>query len=131
MRQRIILINLPHLAESAPTKITVSCVFNVGLGDGIETARCVEPGSDLMGIRLVLDKTVLTCRLNSSLIQVHCVQIAPLDASDLRQYQRLAITIVLRTVLGPKLELLQFIPKDPSIFLPAAQARQPGRVPSG
>src|SRR5580692_6285283 len=85
MLQRIALINLPDLAESAPTKIAVACVFNVGLGECLETARRVKPSSDLIGNRFVLDEAVLTCRLNRFLIEVHRVKIAAFDASDLRQ----------------------------------------------
>src|SRR5580693_358533 len=106
MQRRIMLVNLPHLAEGAPAKITVACVPKVGLADCLEAAHGVKPRSHLMGDRFVLDEAVLTCRLNGLLIQVHGVEIAALEASDLGGDQCRAVSEILGAILGQYNDLL-------------------------
>src|SRR5208337_1080972 len=100
MQRRIMLVDLSHLAEGAPAKIAVTSVPNVSLADCLKAARGVEPRSHLMGNRFVLDEAVLTCRLNGLLVQVHCVEIAAFDASDLGADQCRAVSEILGAIVG-------------------------------
>src|SRR6267143_4408925 len=98
MQRRVLLVELPHLAEGSPAKIAVACAPKVSLGECLEAPRSVKPRSRLMGKRFVLDEAVLTCRSNGLLIQVHCVEIAAVDASDLGGDQRCAVPEILGTI---------------------------------
>ncbi len=59
-----------------------------------------------MGDRFVLDEAILTGRLNGLLIEVHCVEIAALDARDLCGDQFCPVSEILGAVLGQYNDLL-------------------------
>ena len=52
------MINLPHLAEGTPKKIAVAGVSQIGVGDRLESASRVEPGSNFMRDGFVVDEAV-------------------------------------------------------------------------
>jgi hypothetical protein len=68
--------------------------------------RRVEPRRRLVGRSLVLNETVFTGRLNSLLVQTHCIGVAPFEAGDLGQYQRVLVAEGRGTVFGPLAQLL-------------------------
>ena len=76
------------------------------MADHLEAARQVEPRGRLMGQALVLDEAVLTGRLSGLLVQVHRVEGAVFEASDLGGDQRRTVREILGTVLRPHFELL-------------------------
>ena len=50
--------SLLDLAERSPTKIAVTCVPEIGMSNGLEAARPVEPRSRFVSDGFVLDETV-------------------------------------------------------------------------
>src|ERR1700730_4748160 len=106
MQRRLLLVELPHLAEGSPAKIAVACAPKVSLGKCLEAARGVKSRSRLMGNRFVLDEAVLTCRSNGLLIQMHSVEIAALAATDLGDDYRRVVPEILGTIRRPGRELL-------------------------
>ena len=99
------LVELPHLALGAPAQIAVAGVPPIHAGDLLEAARRVEAGRKLMGERLVVEKTVGARRTDGLFVEAHRVDVAAVDAGDLRADKRCAVLEILRTILRPDLEL--------------------------
>ena len=102
---RVGLLELPDLAQGAPAEITVPCVPQIGLGDGLEAARRVEPRGHLMGQAFVLHEAVLASRLNGLLVQSHGIDVASFEAGDLGRHQGVLVGERRRVGFGPLAQL--------------------------
>src|SRR5260370_22260607 len=71
----------------------------------LKAARRVAAGSQFVGQRFVLNEAIRTRGANGSLVQIHCLRQAALDARNLRADQSRTILEVLRAVRGPAPEL--------------------------
>src|SRR5262245_12496199 len=109
--QRMELIQLPHLAVGAPTKIAVPSVPQIGMGNCLETAMRKESGRKFVGQSLVLHESMLPSGLYRPLVQVFGVEFTPLKASYLRRDQQRAVREIVRTLLRPCLELAVMLVK--------------------
>ena len=54
------VLQLPQLAVRAPSAIAVSGILQVNTSDLLKAARLIKPRSELVGKRLMVDKTVGT-----------------------------------------------------------------------
>src|ERR1700730_15316959 len=73
--------------------------------DLLETTCRVKARSKLVGEGLSMDKAISMCRMNGLFVKVLRLELAPLDACDLRAYQCGAIFEVLRTIFRPYFQL--------------------------
>src|SRR5262249_40850054 len=80
---RMEMIELPHLSVGAPSQIAPPRVSQVEMRNLLKAARRVKAGSQLVGKRLVVDKTVCACRRDGALVQVHSLERTPLDPGNL------------------------------------------------
>ena len=102
---RILLPELPHLAIGSPTNIGVPGVAQIEIGDLVEPSTSIEFGSPFVGDCLILDEATVTRRTDRLFIEAHRVDIAALDARNLRAHQRGAVLEMLRATLRPDLQL--------------------------
>src|SRR5215475_13123521 len=102
------LIELPHLSVGSPSKVAPPCVPQVEMRELFGASRLVKAGSQFVGERLVMDKSVCACRRDGALVEVHGLERASLDTGNLGPDQCGAILEVLRTIRrpGPKLSLV-------------------------
>ena len=91
--------------------------------DLLEATRRVKAGGQLMRERLVVDKAVCACRRDGTLVQVHGIERASLDAGNLSADQRCTILEVLRTIRRPAPKLLFVRPKRFSVLVVVVGAR--------
>src|SRR5216683_4768111 len=70
-----------------------------------ESTGRVEAGSEFIGERLIVNKAVCAGRADGLLVEVHRVNIAAVDASNLGADQRGAGFEILRAILRPYFEL--------------------------
>ena len=89
---RIHLVELPHLAVGAPTEVAVRGRRADRRGDLLEAARRVEARGKLVGERLVVDEAVRAGRADGLFVEALGVELAALDAGDLRADQRGAVS---------------------------------------
>src|SRR5215831_12638391 len=82
------LVELPHLAVGTPSQIAAASFLQIHPSNPIETARSVKPRCEFIGDTFVLNKPVLACEMDCLLVQKFRLELVPLDASDLRLYQR-------------------------------------------
>ena len=128
---RIQLVELPHLAIGAPTEIAVPGVAQVGIRDLLETACRVKPRGELVGDRLVVDKTVCVRRTDGLFVKLLGIERAAFDACDLRADQRGAVFEILRAMLRPYFELPVVICQRLEMLLSADREMQNPRMPRG
>src|SRR3954469_14556196 len=81
---RVGLIHLPHLAESAPSKVGITRLSLIDVSEGSEAARRIKARSQFERQRLLLNETVVPCRSDRLLVQVHGLGWPAFDTSDLR-----------------------------------------------
>src|ERR1700758_1331092 len=105
MQDRVLLIQLPHLAVGTPAKIAVPSTPKVCMRDLLATTCRVEAGSELVGERLIMDKAIGMGGANGLFVKTLSVELAPLDTGDLRAHQCGAGFEVLRAIFRPYLEL--------------------------
>src|SRR5438128_1506249 len=117
-QERMRLFELPHLPAGAPAQIAVPGVAEIGVSDRLEAARSVEARSELVRERLVLDETVLPRQPDGVFIQALRVQMPVLGPRELGPDEREAVSIVVGTVVGPELELLQLLREEAGKLLP-------------
>ena len=103
---RVPLVQLPYLAISAPSRVTVSGTLQIKMRDVVEAPRRVESRGQLVRQSFVLDEALLARRPNGLLIQTFGLQFPALQASHLRAYQRGSVCEILRTVLRPQRKAL-------------------------
>src|SRR6266404_1879264 len=99
------LFELPHLAIGSPTKIAVAGVLQIHTANLLEATRRIEAGGEFIGERLIVNKAVCAGRANGLLVEVHRVNIAAVDASNLGADQRGASFEIVRAILRPYFEL--------------------------
>ena len=102
---RIHLFELPHLAVGAPAQETVARLSQINVREIFETARLVEARGQFVGDRLILDEAVGARRADGLFVQTLCVDLAALEASDLRADQRRPILNILGAEGRPCLKL--------------------------
>src|SRR5262249_53412533 len=102
---RIELIELPHLAVSAPTEIAVPGIPQIGMRDLFEATCRVAARGEFYGERFVVNKAVSARRADSLVVETLGIELASFDASDLGAHQRRAIFEVVGAVLRPYFEL--------------------------
>ena len=66
---------LPHLAFSSPTQIAVAGVLQIHAANLLETARCVEAGSEFIGERLIVNKAICAGRANRLLVETLSIEL--------------------------------------------------------
>src|SRR6202034_1461908 len=119
LQVRVAFVELLHLAMGAPAVIAISRVTEIGVGDSLKAARCMEPRGQLIGESLVLDEAVLARQSNSLFVEAFCVETPIFDAGYLRRDQSIAILEILGAGLRPDFKLLvmlfQFCQKPRSI----------------
>src|SRR5215469_3042253 len=108
---RMELIELPHLSIGSPSEVTPPCVSQIEIRDLLESARRIKAGSQLVGERFVMDKTVCACRRDGAVVKVHGIERASLDTGNLSADQRSTILEVWRTIDRPGPKLLLMSPK--------------------
>src|SRR6202040_3616654 len=82
MRER--LVELTNLAIGSPAKVALTRLPQIHSRDLLEAARCVEARGQFVGERLVVDKAVGAGRTNGLFVEAHRLDIAAVDAGDLR-----------------------------------------------
>src|ERR1700677_2439498 len=85
----------------APAVIAIPRVTEIGVGDSLKAAGCMEPRGQLIGESLVLDEAVLARQSNSLFIEAFCVETPIFDAGYLRRDQSIAILEILGAGLRP------------------------------
>ena len=85
----------------APAVIAIPRVTEIGVGDSLEAARCMEPRRQLACEAFVLDEAVLARQSNSLFVEAFRVEAPIFDARYLRRDQGTAILEVLRAGLRP------------------------------
>src|ERR1700728_810512 len=119
LQVRVAFVELLHLAMGAPAVIAISRVTEIGVGDSLEAARCMEPRRQLAGESFILDEAVLARQSNSLFVEALCVETPIFDAGYLRRDQSIAILEILGAGLRPDFKLLvmlfQFCQKPRSI----------------
>ena len=60
----------------------------------------------------VLYEPVLARRLNGLVVEAHRIEVTALDAGDFGTDQRRAVTVILRAVFGPRIQLFAVYPGD-------------------
>src|SRR3984957_13076441 len=103
---RMKLFELPHLAIGSPTQIVVTGVLQIHAGNLLETAGCVKAGSELIGERLILNKTVGAGRADGLFVETLCIELLAFETSDLGGDQRRTVREIIGAVRRPHLELL-------------------------
>src|SRR5271166_2796173 len=98
-------VELPHLSVGSPILVTAPGVSQMGQGIGLKAARRVESRRNLAGERLIMDEAVRPGGATGLLVELFGVEMAPVEAGDLRADQRGAAREVLRAVVSPVLEL--------------------------
>ena len=101
LQVRVAFVELLHLAMGAPAVIAIPRVTEIGVGDSLKAARCIEPRRQLVCEAFVLDEAVLARQSNSLFIEAFCVETPIFDARYLRRDQGMAILEVLRAGLRP------------------------------
>src|ERR1700730_3545971 len=99
------LFELPHLAISSPTQIAVAGVLQIHTGDLLEATRRIEARSQLVGERLIVHKAVCAGRVDGLFVEALGIELAAVEAGNLRADQRGTVCKILRAVLGPFLKL--------------------------
>ena len=102
---RVPLVQLPHLAIGAPSRVTVSGTPQIKMRDVVEAARRVESRGQLVRQSFVLDEAVFMCRPDRLLVQLLGIDDAAVDACDLRADQCRTALEILRTMRRPDFEL--------------------------
>src|SRR5262249_38217612 len=107
---RMELIELAHLSVGTPPQIAPPRISQVEMCNLLEAAVRVKAGSQLIGKRLVVNKSVCACRSDGALVQVHGLEWACRETGNLGADQRRTILEVLRTIRCPaqKLSLVPF-----------------------
>ena len=78
------LFELPHLAISSPAQVAVPRVPQIGMGDRLEAARCVEAGSQFIGERLIVNKAVGAGRADGLFVEALGIELCvPKTLSEL------------------------------------------------
>jgi hypothetical protein len=103
------LVELPHLAGSAPAQITVPSVAEVGVGDRLETPRGVEPCGELVREALVLDEAVVVGQADGLFVETLGVELSPLQARNLGADQCRPVAERCRAILRPDRDQLVMI----------------------
>src|SRR5713101_4146406 len=101
---RMELFELPYLAIGSPTQIAVAGVLQIHTGDLLEATRRIEAGSQFIGERLIVNKTVGASRADGLFVEAHRISITAVDASHFGADQGGAVLKIVRAVLRPHLE---------------------------
>src|SRR5277367_2464284 len=101
LQVRVAFVELLHLAMGTPAVIAIPRVTEIGVGDSLKAARCIEPRCQLVCEAFVLDEAVLARQSNSLFIEAFCVETPIFDACYFRRDQRTAILEVLWAGLRP------------------------------
>src|SRR3984893_17971266 len=80
---RMKLLKLPHLPISSPTQIAVVGVLQIHASDLLESARGIEAGSEFVGERLIVNKTIGARRADGLLVEALGVKLPAVETSDL------------------------------------------------
>src|ERR1700687_3948872 len=104
---RMKLFELPDLAERAPANIAAPRLPQIRWGDRIEAARRAESRRQLMAQGLVLYETVVARRSNGPLVQMHGVEVSPLEARDFSGQEGVLVGESRWIVVGPLAQLFQ------------------------
>src|SRR5215510_3660421 len=86
-------------------EITVPSFPQIRIRDFVETACRVEARGELVGERLIVDKSVSVGRADGLFIKVLSVEQAALYSCDLSRYQCSTVFEILRAMLRPVFEL--------------------------
>src|ERR1700733_13838528 len=108
-------VELPHFPFGSPTQVAVAGIAQVELSELVEPARPVEGGSALIGERLVVYEAICAGRVDCLFEEAHRINIASLDASNLRSHQRRAVLEILWAIRGPDLQSL--IMRSDSVYM--------------
>ena len=98
------LVELAHFAVRAPADVAAPGVSQVEARDLLEPAPRVEACGQLIGERLVVHEAVCAGRADRLFVEALRIELAPVEACDLRAHQRGAVLEVLRAGVGPLLE---------------------------
>src|SRR3984957_6174614 len=101
LQVRVAFVELFYLATGAPAVIAIPRVTEIGVGDSLKAARCMEPRRQLVCEAFVLDEAVLARQSNSLFIEAFCVETPIFDAGYLRRDQSIAILEILGAGLRP------------------------------
>ena len=99
------LIELSNLAIGSPAKVALTRLPQIHARDLLEAARRVEARGQFVGERLVVDEAVGAGRADGLFVEAHRINIAAVDAGDLRAHQGGAVLEILRAVRRPHFEL--------------------------
>src|SRR3984893_4405123 len=99
------LVELSNLAIGSPAKVALTRLPQVEVRNLLEAARRVEARRQFVGERLVVDKAVGAGRADGLFVEAHRLNIAAVDAGNLRPDQCGAVLEILRAIRRPDLEL--------------------------
>src|SRR5580658_5629356 len=100
---RMKLLELPHLAIGSPPQIAVAGVLQIHAGDLLESARGIEAGSEFVGERLIVNKTVVARRADGLFVEALGIELPAVETSDFGGDQRRTVREILGAVLRPHL----------------------------
>src|SRR5262249_20180067 len=88
-----------------PTQIAVPGIAQIRARDPVEPTCHIEASRELVGDCLIVDKSVCVCRADGLFVEPLCIELAALDARNLRADQCGTVLEILRAVLRPYFEL--------------------------
>src|SRR5258708_12042270 len=92
-------------AVGAREKKTVKSLWQVRIGDCLQTGGGVEPRGHLEGNRLIVDKSVHVRGADALLIKAHGIDVAAFYSCDFRAHKSRPVFEIRRGMLRPYFEL--------------------------
>src|SRR5262249_45263616 len=105
LQVRIELIELSDLSICTPAEIPIPGISEIRPRDGLEAARRVEAGRQLVCERLIVDELVVARCLERRFVEALRIELPALDAGDLGADEQRAVLEALRAILCPDIEL--------------------------
>ena len=95
------LVELPYFAVSPPTEIAIPGFLQIRVRDLVEASCRVEAGSNLVGNRLIVNKSVCVGRADGLFIKAFGVDQAAFYSCDFRTHECGTVFKIIRAMLRP------------------------------
>ena len=95
------LVELPYFAVSPPTEIAIPGFLQICARDLVEASCCVESRGNLIGNRLIVNKSVCVRRADGLFIKAFGVEHAAFYSCDFGAHECGTVFKILRAMLRP------------------------------
>ena len=112
------LVELPYFAVSPPTEIAITGLPQIHLRDLFEASCPVEPGSNFVGNRLIVDESIGVRRVDGLFVKAFGVDHAALYSCDFGSHECGTVFKILRAMLRPYFELSVVCSQSLEMFVP-------------